>query len=489
MYSASATFNTLIKAKERTFTYSGSIVTTGGTTYDFYGSDMRSGKLIRSICDDSIEIGTVYASEFDCELALSVSRYELYGATITLNIMLEGATDVIPMGIFTIAEVNQTSDRLQIKAYDAMVKFGAVSFPVASNTSSEVPYDWLVNACLECGVDLGSLPTDIETMPNGLRRTAFADSVADVKTWRDVLRYISAYLGAYSYIGRDGKLYLGQYGTVSADTIQANFRYTSGLSDYRTTYDGLYATYKDGGVQEYVPNTNSGGIVLDLGINPFLQFSNQANRLDALQEIIDVFDGVYYVPFSADIPMNPLYDCGDVITFAGNQAGAYDYGAITEIVLTIGNPMHITCAGDNPILAAAQDRFTKTIAGLSEDYSNGQSIGGKDFWMIHTENPLPLTVGSTKTQVAEIQFDQSTDFQKIGFMYDCDGTLSATAVVIVEITVDDEPVYTHEITDRRLAGKVPFSANCGFTIQGDGSHVAKVYMTVTDSPLLWSDLA
>jgi hypothetical protein len=189
------------------------------------------------------------------------------------------------------------------------------------------------------------------------------------------------------------------------------------------------------------------------------------------------------------MPLIPTYDPSDVLTFVDNQAGAYDLGAITEITYNIGGTMSVICSGDNPRLAQAQDRFSKTIAGLSAEYNNGQEVGGKDFWLLHTENTDTLTVGSTKTQVAEIEWNQTTDVQRMGFMFDCDGVLSATATVTVEISIDDETNYTHEITDRRLAGKKPFPANCGFDILGKGTHTAKVYITVTDNPLLWSDLA
>lgn len=490
MYSASAEFRNLIKQKERTFIYSGSITTKGGATYDFEGKDIRSGKIVRSISSsDALEIGTVYASEFDCELALSVNRYELYGGTITLSIEIEGASDVIPMGIFTIAEANQTSDRLQIKAYDDMVKFGDVDFSASLNTTIQLPYTWISQACTACGVTLGATAAQIQALTNGIRKTGFADVTADVKTWRDALSYICTALTSYAYIGRDGRLYLGQYGTTPVDTVPASFRYSSGLSDFRTTYDGLYAVYKNDGVQEYVSNSNTGGLVLDIGTNPFLQYSNEQNRKDALQEIIDAFDGVYYVPFKSDIPMNPLYDVGDVLRFVGNQADQYDYGALTEIVLTIGNSMSISCNGDNPILAAAQDRFTKTIEGLNVDYSTGQEIGTKNFWLIHTDVIVDNDIGSTKTLIAQIPFDQKTDVQRMGFMFDCDGTLSVSAVIKVEMTVDDELVWTEEYTDRRLAGKVPFPHNMGQRITGKGSHIAKVYMTVTDSKLKWSELA
>ena len=489
MYSASATFLTKIKSNTRKLNWSGTITTAGGSVYSLDLENIVSGSITRSISSQELNVGTAYASTASMELILpGVSRYELYNGILELSCSIDGASDEIPMGVFTISEANQTADHITIKAYDDMVKFDKVNFNPALNIGIQNPFGWLMDMCTACGVVLGSSFSDIEALPNGRRQTGFADIVSDARTWRDVLAYLVAYLGGFAYIGRDGRLDIGSYGSTSNDTVPASFRYRSNLSDFRPTFDGLYATYKDGGVQEYVYNTNSGGLVLNLGVNPFLQFNDNQNRVDALQEIIDSWDGVYYVPYSAEMPLVPIYDVGDILTFTGNQASTYDYGAITAITYNINGTMNVNCAGDNPILAEAQDRFSKTLEGLSSNYSNGQEIGKQDFWILHTENVLPITV-TTKTQVAEIEYDQKTDFQKIGFMYDCDGTLSATAVVLVEITVDDEAVYTHEITDRRLAGKVPFPANCGFTVQGKGVHTAKVYMTVTDSPLLWGELA
>lgn len=489
MYSASAEFQNLIKQKERTFIYSGSIVTTGGTTYSFNGSDIRSGKIIRSICGDKLEIGTVYASEFDCELSLNVSRYELYGGTITLNIQLDGAADEIPMGIYTISEINQTMDRLQIKAYDSMIKFNDVVFSASANNTIQSPYVWITQACAACGVTLGNTSAQIEALPNGRRKTGFADSVTDVKSWRDVLSYIETYLGAYSYIGRDGKLYLKQYGSTPADTITSGFRYSSGLSDFRTTYDGLYAVYKNDGVQEYVANSNSGGLILDIGINPFLQFTDSANRQAALQEIIDSFDGIYYVPFTADIPMNPLYDVGDVLEFTGNQADQYDYGAITEITLTLGNTMSVVCSGDNPRLAEAQDRFTKTIEGLSSEYSSGQEVGDKEFWLLFNHSTEDMPVDSTETLVTEIEYEQKTFCQNIEMILTLEAELSATAIVKIRVVVDEDADLQMEVTEEKaMIGKRVFHCSNPRKIYGKGTHTCRVYMTVTDSPTLWSDL-
>ena len=489
MYNASAEFNTLIKSSERMFHYSGSIKTVAGVVYPFTGENIFSGKITRSISGQKLEVGTVYASELRIEMNLEVDRYELYDGIITLDIQLEGADDLIPMGHYIINEVTQTSDKINIKAYDYMAKLDDVEFSALTYNNILSPYEWLTTMCEACGVTLGTTSGELIDFPNGNRKTGFADVVTDVETWRDVLRYLGAYLGSYSYFGRDGKLYLALYGSNSVDTVPSSFRYTSGLSDFRTCYDGLYATYKDEGLQEYAENQNSNGIVLDLGINPFLQFKNATNRKAALQEIIDAFNGIYYVPFNSDMPMIPTYDPGDVLAFTDNQAGEYDIGAITEITYNIGNKMKVTCSGDNPRLADAQDRFTKSVAGLSSDYNNGQETGSKSFWLLHTENDEELTVGSTKTLVAQIDWDQKTDVQRMGFMYSATAELSATATVNILITVDDEQDYEFEVTEEKdMKGKRILNSTCGFRVVDKGEHSAKVYLTITNNPTLWSDL-
>lgn len=488
MYSTSALFQSLIKKKIRKFYWSGTINTP--TPINFVNNNVLSGELVRSISGESLEIGTVYASQLTLEMDLpSVSRYELYGVTITLNCELDGASDVIPMGIFTITEALQQASKITITAYDAMIKFDDVVFNASANTSVQLPYAWLTQMCTACGVTLGSSSAQIQALPNGNRKTGFADSVADVQTWRDVLGYLAAYLGGFAYIGRDGSLYIGTYGSTSVDTIPSNFRFTSNLSDFRTTYDGLYAVYKADGVQEYVSNTNTGGIVLDLGTNPFLQISNAQNREDALQMIIDAWDGIYYVPYSSDMPLMPHYDPADVLTFRDNQADIYDYGAITEITYPIMGAMSIVCSGDNPRLAAAQDRFSKTIAGLSSEYSNGQEVGNKEFWLLFNHSTEDMTVGNTETLVTEIEYEQKTFCQNIEMVLTLEAELSATAEVNIRVVVDDDLDLQMDITEEKaMVGKRVFHCSNPQKIYGEGTHACKVYMTVTDSPTLWSDL-
>ena len=490
MYTASADFQTKIKSNTRDLTWTGSITLESGSVLSFTEENISSGSITRSISSQSLNIGTAYAGTLSMELILpGVSRYELYNGKISLSVSVAGASDIIPMGIYTIGEALQSADCITIKAYDNMLLLDDVNVSPEDMTLVQSPYVWLMQICTACSVALGSTSADIQALPNGSRKTGFADVVTDVKTWRDVLGYLATYLGAFAYIGRDGKLYLGTYTMNSVDTIPSSFRFSSELSDFRTTYDGIYGVYKNEGVQEYVPNTNTGGLVLDIGTNPFLQFSDETNRLNALGEIIDAWDGVYYVPYSSELPLVPTYDPGDVLTFIDNQASTYDYGAITEITYNIGGTMSVICSGDNPRLAQAQDRFSKTIAGLSAEYNNGQEVGGKDFWILHTTNTGALTVGSTETQIAEIEYNQKTFGQEIEMILTVDSVLSATAEVNIRLTVDDDTDLEMNVTESKsMLGERVFHCSNPQNVLGEGNHIVKAYMTVTDSPLLWSDI-
>lgn len=491
MYAASAQYINAIKADTVELGWSGIINTVGGNTHSFSKDDIvpDSGSITKMISNQSLKLGTVFSSTLSAELILpGVSRYELFDATIEISNTVVGASDVIPMGKYTITSAKQSADHISILASDDMIKLD-VPFNATLNNVIQLPYNWLLQICAAAGVTLGMTSAQVEALPNGRRRTGFADSVADAKTWRDVLSYLGIYLASYAYIGRDGKLYLGQYKAASDDTISKNFRYSSGLSDFRTTYDGMYAIYKNEGVQEYVSNSNSGGLVLDIGTNPFLQFSNAANRQEALQEIIDAWDGIYYVPYQSDMGIVPIFDPGDVITFTGNQADAYDYGAITKVTYNFNGRMTVVCTGDNPYLAAAQDRFTKTVEGLSSEYSNGQEIGDKDFWLLYNTNTEPIDIDSTETLVTEIEFEQKTFAQKIEMILTADMVLSATATVNIRLIVDDETDLEMNVTEEKsFKGERVFHCSNPQTIFGEGLHSAKVYMTVTDNPTLWSDL-
>ena len=499
MYSVSNTFKDYIKRETVSYSWHGTIVDLDSNEYEITPQNIvqNTGKITKRCSSDKLNIGTAYAAELKLSLYLDVSRYLLFGATVVLYFTLyegvdandEPITEDVPMGTFIVSECEQSNGKISLIAYDVMTKFDDVPFIPTSHTSIQFPYNWLSDACTACGVTLGNTQAQIKQMPNGKRYIGYTDVAASVKTWKDVLGYIATVLGGFAYIGRDSKLYIKQYDSVSVDTIPASDRYSSELSDYRTTYEGIHHVCRETGVQEYVENHNEGGLVLDIGTNPFLQFTVEAARLSSLREIINVWNGVYYVPFKSVIPIMPHYDISDVVTFTQNQAAEYDYGAITEIVYAIGDKMSIACSGENPLLANSQDKFSKTVEGLSSEYDNTRNIGGKDFWILSITNTEALTVTNTEVQIAELEWNQKTNIQDIEMIFLADVELSATAVVTIRITIDDAQEYEIPIVSNKvLKGIKPFHGSNPQKVYGKELHTAKVYMTITDSALTVGDL-
>ena len=67
--------------------------------------------------------------------------------------------------------------------------------------------------------------------------------------------------------------------------------------------------------------------------------------------------------------------------------------------------------------------------------------------------------------------------------------LSATATVKIRVVVDEDTDLQMEITEEKaMKGKRVFHCSNPRKIYGKGIHTCRVYMTVTDSPTLWSDL-
>ena len=490
MYPVSATFKDYIKRNTVSFSWHGTIVDTDENSYAISDENIvqNSGRITKRCSTNALSIGTACASELEMDLYLDVDRYKLFGAVVTLYFTLNmgSATEDVPMGVYIINECDELRGKLSIIAYDNMVKFDDKKYSPKGDTTVKTPYTWLLEACTECGVTLGMTEAQIKALPNGERKTGYADVTGGIITYRDLICRVATYLCSYLYIGRDGKLYLGMYTNTAIDTITPSFRYSSDFSDYRTTYNGINHTYKEDGIQEYTSNDNEEGLVLDIGTNPFLQFTDDDNRMDALQAIIDAWDDVYYVPYKVDMPIVPYYDQGDVIAFTGNQATTDDIGAITEVVYSFGGKMSIKCVGENPRLITTQDRFTKVIAGLN--YTNGQEVGGKEFWLIGMTNSEQITVGSTEIQVAEIEYNQSTYGQQLEMVLTIDSVLSATATVSVRVTVDDDTDLEMSVVEKRFKGERGFYCSNPQQVFGIGVHHCKVYMTVTDSPTTVGEL-
>ncbi len=501
MYNVAAEVREAIRQPNRKYKWAGTITCQDGTRYDFDMKDMvksNSGSITRKVSSGTgLELGSVCAAELDLNLILDVSRYTLYDAVIGLTFLqqtsefntwemyseyawedlsdrtwvdiIEGIYVEIPMGVFNIAEVTRIANRLQIVAYDNMLKFDR---EFTSDSKDRTPFAWLKYICSSCEVDLGMTLSEVKALPNGGRKLALASGVVeDCKTYRDILRYLAAALCSVAQIDRTGKLVLLPYGNAPVMSFPASWRYSSQFSDFQAYYTGLYATYKDGGLSEYFHTSGTDdGLIYNIGINPFLQVSRAYSRQAMIQAIIDRLSVLRYAPYSAEVPCDPTLEPMDVISFTGRNATEQDLGAITEIICRINGKMEVKCAGENPKLNAAKSRYSKNIEGLlSGNTCSGGGAGGSDFWMLYDDNSDPYQIiGEEPTVVCSLAVALNTDNTKSQVNFTVTYQIDIDSTVTADVQVDEVSIYS--VCDDQTTGSHTLTVTCGKMWEGAGEH-------------------
>lgn len=366
MYSVSQSYLDALDAPIQTYRLTGTV-----GAVPFTEDNIISLTIDNQVGEGSeVKLGSVYVGELNAVFSgLTIARGSWVGKVITLSEGLLTDADLdtyedVPLGVFTIAEAKHTLEGVEVVAYDAMASFDKTCS--IDQTNGEA-FSFLSLACTECGVTLGNTQAQIEALPNGTETLElYADN--DIDTWRDFVSWIAQTLASVATIGRDGKLYLRQYSTTSAASIDEQHRFTGcAFSDFETNYTGTYAVVIADNAARYISVTPDTGLTYNLGANPFLQ---GVDGDDLQQAIINSFSNVSLTPFSAQMLGGAIYDLCDCLTFTGGVAN----GAVVGVMgfsYTYNGGYKVEGYGSNPNLADAQSKTDKDIAGLiSQTESN-----------------------------------------------------------------------------------------------------------------------
>ena len=389
-----------IKSNTRKYYWTGSITTSDKKTYEFGNENIvkGSGYISRQCCGNSeIELGSVYAAELGISLFCDIDRYTLDEAEIKLwfHLLLDdGSTEIIPMGVFYVAEANRRIKTLELKAYDRMLNLDKA---FNKGLSSAAPYEFLSLLSKACHVELAQTKEEIEALPNGTELLGiYQDN--DIESWRDFLYYLAQTLGCFAVIDRYGKLCLTSYGSTPVMAIDIRHRFSSSFSDFVTRYTAVSSTNKKTETAEYYAKDPDDGLTMNLGVNPLLQFGLEETRKRIINTILDVVSTVEYVPFDSETIGNPALDLGDVLRFTGGHADETKQSAITSIYTKINGKQTVKCVGKNPRLAAAKSKNDKNISGLIS------SIGETKLSIYTFTNALALDAGEETLSIINMEF-------------------------------------------------------------------------------------
>ena len=403
----------------------------------FDGSDVIRDSFVykNQLCPaTAIQLGGVYIGE--CDLVFSKAfadslniRGSWKGKVLTIAQSVEAVVDgeptfiSVPIGVFTIENAVWNDRGLSVTAYDNMAKFDK---PLLFDQSGGTLYSFLSYICRECGVTLGMTEAQVQALPNGTRNIGIYPG-SSMSTFRDCISQLAVVACSYATIDRSGQLVLRRLPDFDAltDTVSEKMRYSTSFSDYTSYYTDLAVTNMDDSTTTIYSNTNIGGLTLDIGENPFLQYGVSETVKEMRQAIIDALTGFRAVPFKVSCLPNPAYDLGDRIKFTGG-IGQNSQGVIMSLIMK-STVTTIEGYGENPAAAGAQSSIQKQVAASAKN-QKGESLSYYSYI-----NTSAVSLGTTSKRLYKIAF-ATADMTDVDLWHEVKWNITRSGDEPVDIT-------------------------------------------------------
>lgn len=512
MYPVSESVLKIIRGGDRSFEWLGNITLSNGTVYPFDMSNIvQSTSFVKSSCPSPC-IGVTVSSELSLQMIIDVDIELLKGAVIGIDCRVISESNIdtwgniadfswidvngiawgdeekvlttdIPIGVFNVDNAKRAVNSVSITAYDNMQKF-SIEFP-SIDTYRRNPFEWLRYICSKCGVDVGISKEQVEELPNGKRTFVFSDVNLNIKTYRDLLSQIASALCSVAMMDRHGKLTLVPCVSKSVLTITPDDRFSSEFGDYKVLYTGIYSQYKAGGIQKYLTNSepdSDTGSIIDLGCNPFLQFSDDNIRNSAVQAIIDKFSDFLMTSASVSIPYDPTIELMDTISYTGNHTPMGCIAPIMDLTANINGDISIR----SDISETSSDllREDKNIDGVSGSSSTtGDSYASTQFWIEIASYPDTSSVSITQDTVTtslDVEFTAKNNRTQIAWTGTY--TISNDAIITAAVYFGDKLIYT--VTDSQTCGEHIFNITTGYEINEKGKYNIGVVIGISTGATL-----
>lgn len=398
MYQVSDEYKAAMRSPEQVHTLRGTI-----GAVDFCVENIPQGSFsVLNQCSDSseVKIGQVYVGELKSTfINVQIPRYTWKGLEIKpyAGIVVNGKTEEVPLGIYTIEQAEWKASGVEVTAYDNMAKFDK-SYNKMQITGDA--YTLASEACYRCGVILGCSREEMAAMPNGSVDMAVWPE-NDIETWRDFISWLAQTLGAFATIDRVGRLVFRTYGGAPVDMIDMEGREPdAAFSDFETRYTGMSVVDKETKTTKYYCVTPDDGLTYNLGGNPFLQYGTEEMKEERRLAVLSALQSIRYVPFSANAIGSPAYDLGDVLVFSGGIADGTRQSVLTKFEYIYGAKYRMKGVGKNPALATGKSKTDKDISGLMSD---GQADDGMHYAVYTNIRPAAISDGEKK-QLIDMRF-------------------------------------------------------------------------------------
>lgn len=425
MYNVSDNFKSTIKSQNRKSTIYGVLKTTNGTEYLLNDGNIIKDSLYitnQIVNNSKLCLGAVYAGECGLVINSTIDRYSLFGATITLNFLLDladGTDERLPLGVFTVDTPERIGSKIKLTAVDNMSKFDVSVNEDVNGTW----YELLSYISNKCGVELAQTQEELEALHINATNQNYTIQQDKIDTYRDALSYLCIVVCANATINNAGKLKIVQYATSACDSNDRATRLNNcKFSDYTTRYAGVKARFFAN--ENYAPYTASNpdidGLVLDLGDIPIVGGTNDSKN-DTIKAIMETITQIAYVPATLYIASNPSYELGDMITCENvNNTNDSVNTYVMAYKYDYRKKETINCYGDNPLLQNIKGKNDKQFSSMESQLSS------KDMIIINATNAKEISIGQELKDIVTLNFSVNADCRPIciftvQFSIDVDG--------------------------------------------------------------------
>ena len=297
MYQSTAEFGNLVQQDSRTFKCL--------LTYDKVSiTKVKSIKLTGgSEAEDDFSLGSTMSQYI--EVTIPDGNLLIEGKEILLQIGMDvnGLTEYIPMGYFTVGKPKKADDQITFTAYDRMMNTER-TFSMDGTTTNTV-------AVLKKIADITGVPV----VTSGL--TAISIKVPKGYSCREVLSYVAQLHGAFAVCNRRGQIELHTY--VDSDYKVKPNRYWGNFehNDYNFNVSKFVCfTGQDKNGKSISISSGSGA--------RSVSFSNPFMTQTALNNILTAFKDFSYMPGALKMMGDPRLDPWDVLTVEDLSGNTYN---------------------------------------------------------------------------------------------------------------------------------------------------------------------
>lgn len=372
MYPASEGYKQSVKGAFPSY-LTGTITLNDGTVRDINDSVIGNGSVsieMQSVTQDVLEFGAAIIGQLNISLRTdkNESRYKYFGAKIVLDyiVKLPDTDEVIPLGIWTVAEAERDKTVLKLTAYDNMLKLDKPFNVSVTGT----PFELMTVLTGDCELELAEDEDYYLSLPNGEQLLTVGQE-SGCSTYRQAVAVVAQMCGTFIQADRFGKITSKQFSSVPTTTLSMSQRYGSTIADYKCTYvevvaSGLAGTFSSvstvatEGMTFYMDDAPA----WDSGVDNVL-----IGKVDALMQYLDTLP---YTPCELLIPSDPSIDCGDRITVEIENGSVETL--ITSYTWKYHGQMELVSVGKNPYLVSNSANNRHIIRNIQQNGSGAGKI-------------------------------------------------------------------------------------------------------------------